>query len=32
LREVEDIVLVDERETELKGIPGVHRLWEVALI
>ena len=32
LRDVEDIVLVDERETELKGIPGVHRLWEVALI
>jgi adenylate cyclase len=32
LRDVEDIVLVEERETELKGIPGVHRLWEVALI
>ncbi len=32
LRDVEDIVLVDEREAELKGIPGVHRLWEVALI
>ncbi len=32
LRDVDDIVLVDERETELKGIPGVHRLWEVALI
>ena len=32
LRDVEDIVLVEERETELKGVPGVHRLWEVALI
>jgi len=32
LRDVEDIVLVEERETELKGLPGVHRLWEVALI
>ncbi|MFZ0141978.1 MAG: adenylate/guanylate cyclase domain-containing protein [Aeromicrobium sp.] len=32
LREVEDIVLVDGRDTELKGIPGVHRLWEVAVI
>lgn len=32
LADVEDIVLVDGRETELKGIPGVHRLWEVAVI
>ena len=32
LRDVEDIVLVEERETVLKGIPGVHRLWEVALL
>ena len=32
LREVEDIVLVDFRETDLKGLPGVHRLWEVAAV
>lgn len=32
LREVEDIVLVDFRETELKGLPGVHRLWEVGAV
>ncbi len=32
LSDVEDIVLVDGRDTELKGIPGVHRLWEVAVI
>lgn len=32
LHDVEDIVLVDGRDTELKGIPGVHRLWEVAVI
>ena len=32
LREVDDIVLVDARETELKGLPGTHRLWEVALL
>lgn len=32
LRDVEDIVLVDGRDAELKGIPGVHRLWEVAVI
>jgi len=32
LRDVEDIVLVDGRDTELKGIPGIHRLWEVAVI
>ncbi len=32
LRDVEDIVLVDGRDTELKGIPGVHRLWEVAVV
>ena len=32
LQDVEDIVLVDGRDTELKGIPGVHRLWEVAVI
>ncbi len=32
LREVEDIVLVDFREADLKGLPGVHRLWEVGLV
>lgn len=32
LAEVEDIILVDGRDTELKGLPGVHRLWEVAVI
>jgi adenylate cyclase len=32
LREVEDIVLVDVREVELKGLPGTHRLWEVAIL
>lgn len=32
LREVEDIVLVDFREAELKGLPGTHRLWEVAVL
>jgi len=32
LREVEDIVLVDFRETELKGLPGEHRLWEVGAV
>jgi class 3 adenylate cyclase len=32
LREVDDIVLVDARETELKGLPGTHRLWQVALL
>lgn len=32
LSDVEDIVLVDGRDTELKGLPGVHRLWEVAVI
>ncbi|MGI9084785.1 MAG: adenylate/guanylate cyclase domain-containing protein [Aeromicrobium sp.] len=32
LRDVDDIVLVDGRDTELKGFPGVHRLWEVAVI
>lgn len=32
LREVEDIVLIDIREAELKGLPGVHRLWQVALL
>ncbi len=32
LRDVDDIVLVDGRESELKGIPGEHRLWEVAVI
>ncbi|WP_310962562.1 adenylate/guanylate cyclase domain-containing protein [Nocardioides terrisoli] len=32
LRGNEDIVLVDFREAELKGLPGVHRLWEVALL
>jgi adenylate cyclase len=32
LADVEDIVLVDGRDTELKGIPGVHRLWEVAVV
>lgn len=32
LRDAEDIVLVDFREAELKGLPGRHRLWQVALI
>ena len=32
LREIEDIVLIDFREAELKGLPGVHRLWEVGLV
>ena len=32
LRDVEDIVLVDFREAELKGLPGTHRLWEVAVL
>jgi class 3 adenylate cyclase len=32
LRDVDDVVLVDVRETELKGLPGIHRLWEVAVI
>lgn len=32
LREDEDVVLVDFCETELKGLPGVHRLWEVAVL
>jgi class 3 adenylate cyclase len=32
LTDVEDIILVDGRDTELKGLPGVHRLWEVAVI
>jgi class 3 adenylate cyclase len=32
LRDDDDIVLVDFREAELKGFPGIHRLWEVALI
>jgi class 3 adenylate cyclase len=32
LREVEDIVLVDFREAELKGLPGTHRLWEVGAV
>jgi len=32
LREVEDIVLVDFRETALKGLPGEHRLWEVGAV
>ncbi|MGH3414322.1 MAG: adenylate/guanylate cyclase domain-containing protein [Marmoricola sp.] len=32
LREVEDIVLVDFREAELKGLPGTYRLWEVAVL
>ncbi|MGN6251009.1 MAG: adenylate/guanylate cyclase domain-containing protein [Marmoricola sp.] len=32
LREVDDIVLVDARETELKGLPGTHRLFEVAVL
>jgi class 3 adenylate cyclase len=30
--DAEDIVLVDAREAELKGLPGTHRLWEVAVI
>lgn len=32
LREVDDIVLVDFMEVELKGLPGPHRLWEVSLL
>lgn len=32
LRQVDDIVLVDARETPLKGLPGTHRLWEVAVL
>ena len=32
LRDVDDIVLVDFRESELKGLPGTHRLWEVAVL
>jgi class 3 adenylate cyclase len=32
LRGVDDIVLVDGRDTKLKGIPGEHRLWEVAVV
>lgn len=32
LRGVEDVVLVDARETALKGLPGTHRLWEVAVL
>ena len=32
LRETEDVVLVDFTEAELKGLPGRHRLWQVALI
>jgi class 3 adenylate cyclase len=32
LKDVEDVVLVDGRDTELKGLPGVHRLWEVAVV
>ena len=30
--DADDVVLVDARETELKGLPGTHRLWQVALI
>lgn len=32
LRGVEDVVLVDARETALKGLAGTHRLWEVAVL
>lgn len=32
LRDVDDIVLLDVREAELKGLPGRHRLWEVAVL
>ena len=32
LRDVDDIVLVDFREAELKGLPGTYRLWEVAVV
>jgi class 3 adenylate cyclase len=32
LRGVEDVVLVDVREVELKGLPGPHRLWEVSVL
>jgi class 3 adenylate cyclase len=30
--DADDIVLVDARETELKGLPGTHRLWEVSVL
>lgn len=32
LRDAEDVVLVDFRESELKGLPGIHRLWEVSVV
>lgn len=32
LRDVEDVVLVDFMEVELKGLPGPHRLWEVSVL
>ncbi|MGN6780002.1 MAG: adenylate/guanylate cyclase domain-containing protein [Marmoricola sp.] len=32
LRGVEDVVLVDARETPLKGLPGTHRLWQVSVL
>lgn len=32
LRGVPDVVLVDVREADLKGLPGTHRLWEVAVL
>lgn len=32
LRDVDDVVLVDFMEVELKGLPGPHRLWEVSVL
>ncbi|RYE76011.1 MAG: adenylate/guanylate cyclase domain-containing protein, partial [Myxococcales bacterium] len=32
LRDVDDIVLVDFMEVDLKGLPGPHRLWEVSVL
>lgn len=32
LRDVDDVVLVDFMQVELKGLPGPHRLWEVSVL
>lgn len=32
LRDQPDILLVDFREAELRGVPGTHRVWQVALL
>lgn len=32
LRDVDDVVLVDFMEVDLKGLPGPHRLWEVSVL